>query len=229
MSFRVESMLFRVLPWLTIESVLHRVRPRPRVKSLLHRPRLRTLVLALVVGIVTPAVARADGMIIPFYGVNFGGNSGQEISNAIDAKRFDWGVSFAFMGAGVLGLEADIARSPDFYGRTDVGGSSVLTATGNLLVGVPIGGQKGVGFRPYALAGLGVIRSKVDAFSNVLSLDNSKPAWDFGGGAMFFLGSHVGLRGDIRYFRTFGDVNFDIIRTGRLDFTRGSAGLILRF
>jgi hypothetical protein len=46
---------------------------------------------------------------------------------------------------------------------------------------------------------------------------------------MFFFGSHVGLRGDIRYFRTFGDVDFDIIRTGRLDFTRGSAGLILRF
>jgi len=201
----MESVSFRVYPW------------------------LRRLGLALLVGIVTPAAARADGMIIPFYGVNFGGNSGQEISNAIDAKRFDWGVSLAYMGAGVLGIEADIARSPDFYGRTDVGGSSVLTGTGNLLLGVPIGGQKGVGFRPYALVGLGVVRSKVDAFSDVLSLDNSKPAWDFGGGAMFFFGSNVGLRGDIRYFRTFGDVNFDVLRTGRLDFTRASAGLILRF
>src|SRR4051812_16688020 len=214
-----------------IESVSIRVRPRPRAESVsvhVHRW-LRTLVLALVVGIVTPAAARADGMIIPFYGVNFGGNSGQPLANAIDAKRFDWGVSLAFMGAGVLGIEADIARSPDFYGRTDVGGSSVLTATGNLLLGIPIGGQSGVGFRPYALAGLGVVRSQVDAFSDVLSLDNSKPAWDFGGGAMFFFGSHVGLRGDVRYFRTFGDVDFDVIRTGRLDFTRGSAGLILRF
>ncbi len=189
----------------------------------------RSLVLTLLLGIVTPAAARADGMIIPFYGVNFGGNSGQPLSNAIDAKRYDWGVSLAYMGAGVLGIEADIARSPDFYGRTDLGGSSVLTMTGNLLVGIPIGGQKGVGFRPYGLAGLGVIRSKVDAFSDVLSLDNSKAAWDFGGGAMFFFGSHVGVRGEVRYFQTFGDVDFDVIHTGRLDFARASAGLILRF
>ena len=192
----------------------------------------RTLALTLLLGVVTPAAARADGMIVPFFGVNFGGNSGRGIANAIDAKRFDWGVSFAYMGAGVLGLEADIARSPDFYGRTDIGGSSVLTATGNLLVGIPIGGQKGVGFRPYALAGLGVIRSKVDGFSDVLSLDNSEAAFDFGGGAMFFFGTHVGVRGDVRYFRTFKDVAFDIIHVdtpGKLDFARGSAGLILRF
>jgi len=189
----------------------------------------RTLVLTLMLGVVAPAAARADGMIIPFIGVNFGGNSGQPLTNAIDAKRLDWGVTFAYMGAGVLGLEADIAHSPDFYGKTDVGGSSVLTATGNLLVGVPIGGQRGVGFRPYALAGLGVIRSKVDAFSDVLSLDNSKAAWDFGGGAMFFFGDNVGIRGDVRYFRTFGAADLIGLGNDHLDFGRASAGLILRF
>ena len=208
MALRIRSEFFRVFPW------------------------LRMLALTLLLGIAAPAAARADGMIIPFYGVNFGGSSGQALGNAIDAKRYDWGVSFAFMGAGVLGLEADIARSPDFFGRSDLGGSSVFTATGNLLFGVPIGGQKGVGFRPYALAGLGVVRSKVDAFSDVLSLDNSKAAFDFGGGAMFFFGDHFGLRGDIRYFRTFSDVAFDVINIdnpGRLNFARGTAGLILRF
>jgi opacity protein-like surface antigen len=191
---------------------------------------IRTLTLMLLFGLVTPAVARADGMIIPFLGVNFGGNAGKNIGDAIDAKRFNWGASFAFMGAGVLGLEADIARSPDFYGKTDIGGSSVFTATGNLLIGVPIGGQSGVGFRPYALAGIGVIRSKVDAFTDVLNFDNSEAAWDFGGGAMFFFGDHVGLRGDVRYFRTFSAVDvLDINRSDRLDFGRASAGLILRF
>jgi opacity protein-like surface antigen len=191
----------------------------------------RIVVLGLVLGVMTPGVAHADGWIIPFWGVNFGGNSGQELANGIDAKRFDWGASLGFMGAGVLGIEADFARSPDFYGRTDVGGSSVFTATGNLLVGIPIGGQKGVGFRPYGLAGLGVIRSKVDAFGDVLSIDNSEAAWDFGGGAMFFFGSHFGLRGEVRYFRTFKAINLleGIDRTGPLDFTRGSVGLILRF
>lgn len=191
----------------------------------------RTIAVAVLLGLITPGVARADGFIIPFWGVNFGGNSGNELANAIDAKRFDWGVSLGFMGSGVLGIEADFARSPDFYGRTDVGGSSVFTATGNLLVGIPIGGQKGVGFRPYGLAGLGVIRSKVDALTDVLNFDNSEAAWDFGGGAMFFFGTHVGIRGDIRYFRTFKTIDFieSIEPTGKLDFTRASAGLILRF
>ena len=193
----------------------------------------RTLALGLLVGLVAPTAARADGLFVPFIGVNFGGNSGRALSAAIDAERLDWGMSLAYMGGGVLGLEADLANSPDFYGKTDLGGSSVLTATGNLVIGIPIGGQHGVGFRPYALAGLGVIRSKVDVLGETLSRDESDFAFDFGGGAMFFFGTHVGLRLDVRYFRTFTDLGFDFIdlidRPRNLDFTRTSTGLILRF
>lgn len=193
----------------------------------------RTLALALLVGSIAPATARADVLLIPFIGVNFGGNSGKELSDAIDAGRLDWGASFAYMGAGVLGFEVDIGYSPDFFGRTDLGGSSVLTAMGNLLIGIPFGGQSGVGFRPYVLAGLGVLRSEVDAFEDVGSLDTSEAAWDFGGGAMFFFGTNVGLRTDLRYIRTFGRVDLDItdgiVTRGRLDFARASAGLIVRF
>jgi opacity protein-like surface antigen len=218
MSFRTTSTSFRVLA------------PAGRFALIGVHPRLRMLALTLLLGIAAPGAAQADGLLIPFLGVNFGGNSGKELSDAVDAKRFNWGVSLAYMGGGVLGLEADIARSPDFYGKTDVGGSSVFTATGNILLGVPIGGQRGVGIRPYALAGIGVIRSKVDAFGEVFSLDDSKAAWDFGGGAMFFLGTHVGIRADVRYFRTFGDVTIDPFQgSNTLDFTRASAGLILRF
>jgi opacity protein-like surface antigen len=190
----------------------------------------RTLALSLLLGVLTPAAARADGMFVPFVGVNFAGSSGQEIADAIDAQRVDWGLSLAYMGGGVVGIEADFGYSPDFFGKTDIGGSSVLTATGNLLLGVPIGGQTGVGVRPYALVGLGVLRSKVDAFGDIPSLDNSELSWDFGGGVMFFFGTHVGLRADVRYFRTFSEVDFDPIdRPQTLEFGRGSAGLILRF
>src|SRR5262245_47136853 len=192
----------------------------------------RTLTLSLLLGLVTPAAARADGMIIPFFGINFGGDSEQELSDAIEGDRFDWGVSLAYMGGGIVGLEADIGYSPDFFGKTDIGGSSVLTATGNLLIGIPIGGQTGVGFRPYGLGGLGVMRSEAHAFDG-RRLDDTNAAWDFGGGAMFFFGTNVGLRADFRYFRTFGRLDFDFVdaieRPGRLDFARTSAGLILRF
>lgn len=115
----------------------------------------RALGLSLMLTVGTPVAAWADGMIIPFVGVNFGGRCCNGLSNAINTKRVDWGASFAYMGAGVLGIEGDIGYSPDFFGKTDLGGSSVLTATGNLLLGIPIGGQKGVGIRPYRPRGLG--------------------------------------------------------------------------
>jgi opacity protein-like surface antigen len=196
-------------------------------------PFKRALALGLLVGAITPTAARADTMLIPFIGANFGGNTGRGIARAIDAGHFDWGFGLAYMGSGILGLEADVARSPDFFGRTDIGGSSVLTATGNLLIGIPIGGQKGIGFRPYVVAGLGAIRSRADIGGDAVSVDNTKAAWDAGGGAMLFLATHAGLRFDVRYFRTFGRVNFDVIdaveRSRRLDFGRASLGFIVRF
>jgi hypothetical protein len=62
-------------------------------------------------------------------------------------------------------------------------------------------------------------------------VDDTKAAWDFGGGAMLFFGTHVGLRVDLRYFRTFSPLDLiDIIDSReRLDFARASTGLILRF
>jgi opacity protein-like surface antigen len=172
-------------------------------------------------------------MNIPFLGANFGGNSGKELASAVNSNRIDWGVSFAFMSGGVLGLEGDIGQSPDFYGKTSVGKSSVLTVTGNLLFGIPIGGQKGFGFRPYALAGVGVIRSNLDAFGNPSGVDTNSAAWDVGGGAMLFFSNHVGLRGDLRYSRTFNSVDFGPIDVSvgvrHINFARASGGLVLRF
>ena len=49
---------------------------------------------------------------------------------------------------------------------------------------------------------------------------------------MIFFGAHVGIRGDIRYFRTFGDVDFGPIEvedSEAVDYTRGSLGLVFRF
>src|SRR5215471_21512063 len=193
----------------------------------------RTLAITALLSLSAPAAARADGFIVPFFGWNFGGNSGKELSGAIDANRVDWGVSLAFMSGGVLGLKADLAHSPDFYGKTDVGGSSVSTATGNLLIGIPIGGQKGVGFRPYGLVGLGVMRSNLDAFGNPSNVNTTSATWDVGGGGMFFFGNHVGVRGDLRYFRTLNSIDFSVIdiTLGRrhINFARASAGLVLRF
>ena len=192
----------------------------------------RTLAVGFFLMVLTPAAARADGFIIPFAGVNFGGNAGESIGDGADAKRFDWGASFAWMGGGVFGFEGDIGYSPDFYGKSDVGGSSVLSLMGNVLLGVPLGGQKGFGVRPFGLVGVGVLRSDLESFTDAVGFDNAEIAWNFGGGVLVFFGSHVGIRGDLRYFRTFGEVDFGPIEVGNtdaVDYTRGSIGLVLRF
>jgi hypothetical protein len=179
-----------------------------------------------------PALASADTLLIPFLGVNFGGDSGKDFGDSFDARRFNWGGSLAFMGAGIFGIEGDFGYSPDFFGKTDIGGSSLYTATGSLLLGIPFGGQSGFGIRPYGLAGVGVMHTSAD-FGGVASGDEDNVTWSAGGGVMLFFGTRVGIRGDIRYFQTFDDLEIFGIELasspGKLDFTRGSAGLIFRF
>jgi opacity protein-like surface antigen len=194
----------------------------------------RTLAIGFVLLALTPAAARADGLLVPFAGVNFGGDAGQTLSDGTDANRFDYGVSFAWMGGGVFGFEGDIGYSPDFYGKTDVGGSSALSLMGNILIGVPFGGQQGFGVRPFGLVGIGMIRSDLESFDDLVGFDNTEVAWDFGGGVLVFFTSHVGLRGDIRYFRSFNapDFGLDFIDTedsDAIDYSRASIGLVFRY
>jgi hypothetical protein len=193
----------------------------------------RSLAMAALLMALTPGAALADGFVTPFFGINFGGDSDTELGDAADAARFDWGASAGWMGGGIIGVEGDIGYSPDFFGKTDLGGSSVLTIMGNVLVGAPFGGQAGFGVRPYGLAGVGVVRPDGDAFPDAEAFGDNHIAWNFGGGVLVFFAEHVGMRADIRYFRTFEALellDLDIgDETGDLDFTRGSLGFSMRF
>ena len=195
----------------------------------------RFITAALVVAALTlaPTPARADGFFIPFFGVNFGGDAGKQFTDAFDTSQFTFGASLGYMGGGVFGFEGDFGYSPDFYGKLDVGGSHVFTATGNLILGVPFGGQKGFGVRPYGLVGMGVLNSGSDFGAGVFEIGDNNLTWSAGGGVMVFFGSSVGLRGDVRYFRTFDDLEIVGITipvgANKIDFTRGSLGLVLRF
>jgi len=55
--------------------------------------------------------------------------------------------------------------------------------------------------------------------------------FDVGGGVMGFFAQNVGLRGDIRYFRSFSgsDDNFTGIGVSNFNFWRASAGVTFKF
>ena len=95
--------------------------------------------------------------------------------------------------------------------------------------GRAVGGTYGAGVRPYVTGGVGLIRTQIDG-GNIFTVSSSKnqAGWNAGAGLMGFFNDHVGLRGDIRYFRVFhGDV-VNGLDLGSLNFWRLSAGVVFR-
>ena len=171
-----------------------------------------------------PIPARADGFVSPFIGTNFGNNSGD--------GRVNVGANAGYMGGGIIGAEIDFGYAPSFFGNSGTFGSNyVMDAMGNIIVGVPVGGTHGAGVRPYLTVGVGLLRSQVtaDVGNSVVAFSNNDLGMNAGAGVMGFLSQHVGVRGDVRYFRNVNsDSKIDNIDFGAFHFWRASFGIVLR-
>jgi hypothetical protein len=180
------------------------------------------LKLVVLVGVfavtLAPIPARADGFFSPWVGVNF--------ANEPADGRTSLGLTGGDMGGGVFGGEIDFGYSPSFFGTDNVFGSNdVITLMGNLIVGIPFGGQRGAGVRPYVTVGAGLIRSRLDPLE--LDISSTDFGVNAGGGVMGFFNDRVGVRGDLRYFRTgFGDLDF--LDFDNVEFWRASIGIVIR-
>ena len=176
--------------------------------------------------VVAPVSARADGFVIPWVGSAFGSN--------INNGQTTLGVSAGGMGGGIVGGEADFGWSPSYFGtKSDFGNNTVMNLMANVILGVPVGGQRGAGIRPYVVGGLGLIRTQIDGGSIArVSSSTNMLGWDGGGGVMGYFSDHVGLRGDLRYLRATSDLNTGIsgldIAGNRLHFWRASIGVVIR-
>ncbi len=191
-----------------------------------------------------PRSASADWVVTPFIGWNFGGSAdvqgtgGTSFENKFE-KKIDYGVSLASMGAGAVGFEVDFGYSPNFFESGTAGNnnfefandSNVVTLTGNVIVGAPIGGHGG-SIRPYVVGGVGLIRSNVQDAAGVFDVENKNDfGFDLGAGVMGFFAQNVGLRGDFRYFRSFRGTSDTATGLGlsNFHFWRGSAGVTFKF
>src|SRR4051812_671991 len=102
--------------------------------------------------VAAPRPASADWVVTPFVGWNTGGSADVNgSSGTTNAAKFehkvDYGVSLTGMGKGIIGGEIDFGYSPNFFAtNTDSNGfqfsnsSNVTTLTGNLIIGIPVGG-----------------------------------------------------------------------------------------
>ena len=195
---------------------------------------LKRVLFAVVLGglMLIPAQARADWIFTPFIGANL---HNEDDTLGLDTKNgtVNFGGSLAWMGAGVFGVEFDFGYAPNFFDQENASefDGNVTTLMGNLIVGIPIGGQTGGGVRPYVSGGVGLIKSRLDDVEDFFDIDESSFGINAGGGVMIFFTDSVGIRGDLRYFRSFRNIDENDLdlSLGSFDFWRASAGVSFRF
>lgn len=198
--------------------------------------------LVFMVSALVPARASADWLFTPFIGGNWGGAATftDDLGDFEDEfeRRLNFGASLAWMGGGIAGFELDFGYAPNFFENTtgdadfEFGDSNVTTLMANIVLGAPVGGQVGRGIRPYASGGVGLIRQRVNSPENFFDVTNNDFGFNVGGGVSGFFTDNVGLRGDIRYFRSLQDNEpdneFDVSLSD-FRFWRGTVGLVFRF
>ncbi len=190
---------------------------------------LTTGILTLMV-LALPASARAQGYFAPFLGFDFGGDAGKCGGTGVTScstSRTAYGFAAGSLSHGIFGGEIDLGYAPHFFGENStLGGNSVLTFMGNILVAVPAGPV-----HPYVAGGLGVIRTKVDQLQDLANFSDSSFAYNIGGGLLVYLPAHVGFRVDYRYMSTWSDISvagLTLLTTGtKLHFSRVAFALVL--
>jgi hypothetical protein len=190
---------------------------------------MKTTLLSLIVAaaLLAPRPAAAQGFVSPFIGWNFGGEAKCLEVAGCEEHTTAFGVAFGALGP-VFGFEEEFGYTKNFFGEAPTYGSDMFTLMSNVIINAPI-----PVVRPYVVGGVGLMRAHVEP--TALSLLSSSTAsnsfgWDFGGGII--VGGNIGVRGDLRYFRTFQDVEFGgftLNSSEALNFGRASVALFFKF
>jgi opacity protein-like surface antigen len=181
------------------------------------------IAVGLAVGVISvPSTSSAQAIFTPFAGATFEGDA--------PATQLSTGLAATFMGP-VAGVEVELGYTPDFFATDDdvvlVGDNNVTSLMGNLILGVGAGPV-----RPYVTGGVGLLRSSISSADDLFDDVNENDfGVNVGAGAFVFFNDHVGVRGDLRYFRSFQDIDAEDLDLdlGTFDFWRAYAGLSLKF
>lgn len=192
--------------------------------------------VALLIVALAPSPAAAEWIFTPQFGTTFGADTHGH-------KHAAMGGSLALFDETAFGWEADVSFSPDFFkgrfGTVDFTGShsNVLTLMGNAVMSAPIAGHYRERLRPYGTFGFGVMQMHVESPVERSFFKSTvwEPGWNAGAGALAFVTNRIGIRGDVRYFRSFQNrrgswtegIDFDVA-PGNFDYFRGSVGVTLR-
>jgi opacity protein-like surface antigen len=135
-----------------------------------------------------------------------------------------------------FGWEADFAFSPDFFEGSDDdfdfsgNNSRVVTAMLNVLASATA-----TAIRPYVTVGLGLMQIDVESDDGLFESTTRELGYNAGIGLMGMIADRVGLRGDLRYVRSFQNqvpswtrgIDVDVA-PGNFDYFRAGVGLTVR-
>ncbi len=190
--------------------------------------RLRNMFIAAALALlVAPATARADWLVTPFVGTDWS-------SDVTTDHKVPVGVGFGYMGGGIVGFETQLTYIRNFFGSSDIFGSNnVFSWMGNVIVGAPIGGYTQI--RPYGTGGVGLLRSRIGGNTgDLFDIRSNDFGMNVGGGVMGFFTPNVGIRGDVRYYRSLsndtasGPFGFGV-GLGHFHYWQGTVGVTFKF
>jgi len=153
-------------------------------------------------------------------------------SNVGSRTKPGFGAALGNLGS-FIGGEAEIVYFPELLDNSAQGLSQnkVITFGANTVIGPRIGPVK-----VYGAFGGGAMYLNVKSVSSIVvpnpeSVSSTKFALNAGGGAVFYVSGHFGLRGDLRWYRAIGFKMSDIEATGptldQFDFWRAGFGIVI--
>ncbi len=190
---------------------------------------MKRFVLICVFVLLAAHDAAAQAFVVPFIGTTL-----TSPSKNGDSTKPGYGVAFGGMGK-IIGAETEIAYYPEVIDTAPnaIAKSRVISFSGGMLIGPRLGPVT-----PYFAIGAGNLNLNVTGVSSVIvpnpeSISNNYFTFNTGGGVMGFFSDHIGVRGDLRYFRAFGLKFDELANTGigfdKFNFWRASIGLAVKF
>jgi opacity protein-like surface antigen len=186
-------------------------------------------IVVMLLALVLSRDASAQGFISPFIGTTL-----TSPSTDSDKSQMGFGVSFGTLGR-IVGFETELAYFPEILDNDAEGlsKSKGITLGADTLIGPTVGPVK-----VYGAFGFGNLHLNVTSLSSIIvpdaeSISNNFFTFNVGGGAAVSFAPHLGVRGDLRYFKAYG---FDLddfegvgLQLDHFNFWRGTAGLLLKF
>jgi hypothetical protein len=192
----------------------------------------RSIVIAAAFLLVcTAREVSAQGFINPFVGTTL-----TSPSTSGSSSKPGFGIALGGIGK-IIGGETEIGYYPAVLdnGANGLAKNKVITLSGNTLIGPMIGPIKAYGALGFGDLYLNVTSLSSIAIPNPSSISTNYFTVNTGGGVMGFFSSHLGVRGDLRYYRAFGFKVTDVqsatpgFALDRFDFWRANFGLVAKF